>query len=180
MKQKFHKVFWVWEYEKEVRWLNDMAAKGFGLCHVGLCTYWFDDIEPGEYSYHLELAENLPSSGKGREYLDFLSECDVEYVGSYMRWIYLRKKAADGPFELHADLDSKLAHLKRIMLLILPILIMELASSFNNLYLGLKYHYDANLYVSALTLGVGMLLGYALIRIGSQIRKLKKERRLHE
>ena len=180
MKQKFHKWFWVWEFEKEIRWINDMAAKGFGLCHVGIATYWFDDIEPGEYTYHLELAENLPSSEKGREYLDFLSECGVEYVGSYMRWTYLRKKAADGPFELHADLDSKLAHLKRILLLILPLMLLNLWSASLNLYHGLAHHSDPNITTGGLGLGVFLLLLYAEIRIGTRMHKLKKERQLHE
>ena len=180
MKQKFHKWFWVWEFEKEIRWINDMAAKGFGLCHVGLCTYWFDDIEPGEYMYHLELAENLPSSEKGRAYLDFLSECGVEYVGNYLRWTYLRKKAADGPFELHADLDSKLAHLKRIMLLLLPFMFLNLWSAFMNLQHGLMHYSDSNILVSGLNLSVALMLLYAVIRIGTQIHRLKKERQLHE
>lgn len=180
MKQKFHKWFWVWEFEKEIRWINDMAAKGFGLCHVGLCTYWFDDIEPGEYTYHLELAENQPSSAKGQEYLEFLNECGVEYVGSYLRWTYLRKKAADGPFELHADLDSKLAHLKRIVLLLLPVMFLNIWASYLNIHHALRHSSDGNLFVGMMNLGVSTMLLYAVVRIGIQIRRLKKERQLHE
>ncbi|MBP0966575.1 MAG: DUF2812 domain-containing protein, partial [Oscillospiraceae bacterium] len=170
----------VWDFEKEIRWINDMAAKGFGLCHVGLATYWFEDIEPGEYSYYLELAENHPGSAKGREYLDFLSECGIDYVGNYLRWTYLRKKTADGPFELHADLDSKLAHLKRIMLLLLPLILLNLWSVFLNLSHGLMYHQDCNILVSGLNFSVALLLLFAEIRIGTRMHKLKKERRLHE
>ncbi|MBP0970620.1 MAG: DUF2812 domain-containing protein [Oscillospiraceae bacterium] len=180
MKQKFHKLFWVWEYEKEEQWLNAMAEKGFGLCHVGFCTYWFDDIEPGEYSYYLELAENHPGSVKGKEYLDFLSECGIDYVGNYLRWTYLRKKTADGPFELHADLDSKLAHLKRIMLLLLPLAFPNIWSAYLNLHHGLTYHSDINILVSGLNLTVFLLLLYAEVRIGMRVHKLKKERQLHE
>ena len=29
--KKLHKVFWVWEYEKEERWLNEMAQEGWAL-----------------------------------------------------------------------------------------------------------------------------------------------------
>lgn len=180
MKQKFHKWFWVWEFEKEIRWINDMAAKGFGLCHVGICTYWFDDIEPGEYTYHLELAENQPLSEKGHEYLDFLNECGVEYVGNVLRWIYLRKKAADGPFELHADLDSKLAHLKRIVLLLLPVMFLNIWASYLNIHHALKHSSDGNLFVGMMNLWCCAMVGYAVVRIGIQIRRLKKERQLHE
>ncbi len=180
MKQKFHKWFWVWEFEKEEQWLNAMAAKGFGLCHVGIATYWFEDIEPGEYTYYLELAENHPDSAIGKEYLDFLSECGTEYVGNYLRWTYLRRKTADGPFELHADLDSKIAHLKRIIALVLPFIFLNLWSAYMNLHRGLTFHSDSNMLVSGLNLGVFLLLLYAEIRIWVQMHKLKKERQLHE
>lgn len=180
MKQKFHKWFWVWEFEKEVQWLNAMAAKGFGLCHVGLATYWFEDIEPGEYTYYLELADNLPGSEKGKEYLDFLAECGTEYVGNYIRWTYLRRKTADGPFELHADLDSKIAHLRRILLLLLPAGLLNLWSAYLNIHHGLLYHSDSNLITGCVGLTVLLLLLYAEIRIGTRMHKLKKERRLHE
>ena len=51
---------------------------------------------------------------------------------------------------------------------------------FMNFRIGLTGNYDTNLYTSFLSLGVCFLLGYALIRIGMQVHKLKKERRLHE
>ena len=183
MKQKFHKWFWVWEYEKEQKWLNDMAAKGFGLCHVGPCTYWFDDCEPHEYTYYLEFAEHHPSSAAGQEYLSFLSECGVDYIGNYMRWIYLRRKNTGEiaeRFELHTDLDSKIAHLRRIILLILPALLLNLYYFGWNLFLVISRHMDLSIMVSFISLTVSSLLGYAAFRIGTQIHKLKKERQLHE
>lgn len=180
MKQKFHKFFWVWDYEKEIRWINDMAAKGFGLCHVGLCTYWFEDCAPGEFIYGLELAENSPESTAGREYLSFLSECGTDFVGNWMRWIYLRRKAADGPFNLHNDLDSKLAHIKRIFSLLLPVILLNAGSAALNITVGLSSHRYANVWVSSLNTAITILGTVALIRMGRQIRRMKKERQLHE
>ena len=180
MKQKFHKYFWAWEYEKEIQWINDMAAKGFGLCHVGLCTYWFDDCEPGEYIYELELAEHSPSSVAGREYLNFLSECGTEYVSNWLRWIYLRRKAADGPFNLHNDLDSKLAHLRRVFLLLLPVVLLNWFASIYNITLGLRMHLVANIWISSLNLIIAIPGTAALIRLALQMHRLKKERQLHE
>lgn len=31
MRQTIHKLFWVWEFDKEEKWLNEMAARGFAL-----------------------------------------------------------------------------------------------------------------------------------------------------
>lgn len=180
MKQKFHKFFWAWEYEKEIQWINDMAAKGFGLCHVGLCTYWFEDCEPGEYIYGLELAEHSPSSLAGREYLDFLSECGTEYVSSWLRWIYLRRKTADGPFNLHNDLDSRLSHLKRVFLLLLPVILMNALVAVYNITLGLCMHLPTNIVISSLNVIIAVQGTAALIRLARMIYGLKKERQLHE
>ena len=34
-----HRNFWVWEFEKEERWLNEMAQEGWVLQNAGFCTY---------------------------------------------------------------------------------------------------------------------------------------------
>lgn len=31
-----HRNFWVWEFEKEERWLNEMAQEGWALQNAGL------------------------------------------------------------------------------------------------------------------------------------------------
>ena len=33
------KWFWVWDFEKEEDWLNEMAINGWVLESVGFCTY---------------------------------------------------------------------------------------------------------------------------------------------
>ena len=43
------KWFWVWEFDKEERWLNQMALSGWALAEVGFCRYVFDACEPGAY-----------------------------------------------------------------------------------------------------------------------------------
>ena len=57
-----HRNFWVWEFEKEERWLNEMAQEGWALQNAGFCTYTFEKTEPGQYitvSYtHLTLPTN--------------------------------------------------------------------------------------------------------------------------
>lgn len=37
-----HRNFWVWEFEKEERWLNEMAQEGWALQNAGFCTYTFE------------------------------------------------------------------------------------------------------------------------------------------
>ena len=102
------KWFWVWEFEKEEQWLNTMAQSGWVLDKLGLCKYEFVACEPGEYTVRLEMRDH------DQEYIDFIAETGAEYVGRMAKWIYFRKKAADGPFDIFSDIDSRIAHLDKI------------------------------------------------------------------
>ena len=59
-----HKRFWVWEFEKEERWLNQMAQEGWALQNAGFSTYTFERCEPGEYIIRMAMLND--SAGAGR------------------------------------------------------------------------------------------------------------------
>ena len=100
--------FWVWQFEKEEEWLNEMAANGWVLESVGFCKYTFVRCEPGEYTVRTEMHPY------DDQYVKFMEETGAEYVGRMMMWIYFRKKTEDGVFDLYSDIDSKISHLDRI------------------------------------------------------------------
>ena len=52
-------IFWAWNFDKEEKWLNEMAAKGLCLISVGLFRYDFEDCEPGEYQIRMQLLKNV-------------------------------------------------------------------------------------------------------------------------
>ena len=128
------KLFWAWDFDREEDWLGDMAAQGWGLVSVGFCRYTFEPCRPGEYGCRLELLADPLGDPKSQEYLEFLAEAGVEYVGHLFRWVYLRKRTDDGPFELFSDTDSRIRHLRRILALVLPILALNLLAGFNGLH----------------------------------------------
>jgi len=158
-----HKLFFVWDYEREEEWLNRMAAEGWALSGVGLCTYHFQECEPGEYTIRLEM------HGPDQSYLDFLAETGVKYVGRCFQWIFLKKPAAEGPFDLFSDVDSRIAHISRIDR---SLLFIGLA----NLLLGLV-NFNS---LGWLNLLVANLLMYAYGRIHGSLVSLRRERMLHE
>ena len=102
------KWFWVWEFEKEENWLNEMALNGWVLESVGFCSYHFIKCEPGEYSVRLEMHPY------DEAYVQFMQDTGAEYVGRMMMWVYFRKKTADGKFDLFSDIDSRISHLDKI------------------------------------------------------------------
>ena len=83
-----------------------------------LGSYHFEEGEPGAWVYRIELLPK-PSRqrGEGREYLSFLRGTGVEVVSTHLRWVYLRRPAALGPFELFSDLESRIGHYRRVLTL---------------------------------------------------------------
>lgn len=135
MRKCVRKGFWVWNFDKEEKWLNEMAAKGLALVSVGFCRYEFEDCTPGEYAIRMEYCEKRPRSVEGQKYLSFIEDTGAEHVGTYGKWVYLRKKTADGGFELFSDNTSRIDHLTRIIRLVAGLTILNLVVGLFNLAL---------------------------------------------
>lgn len=71
MAKVIRKVFPVFEYEREEKWLNEMAEKGFILQHVGFFSYHFEECIPGEYQVRMQLLEKSIHSQESKEYISF-------------------------------------------------------------------------------------------------------------
>ena len=132
-KKTVFKLFFVWDFEKEERWLNEMAQEGWVLDNTGFSFYTFVRCEPGEYIIRLEMN---PSS----DYRAFVKELGAEYIGGCVNWVYFRRKAELGNFELLSDIDSRLTHLSRInrmlSLICLANLILGITNSLNQARYG--------------------------------------------
>lgn len=108
-----HRLYW--DYEREERWLNEMASRGWQFVRYVFGRYHFQQGEPGEWIYRVELLPANPRSAAGREYLSLLKESGAEAVSTYARWVYLRRPATMGPFELFSDLESRIGHYQRVL-----------------------------------------------------------------
>ena len=127
------KWFWFWDFDKEEQWLNEMVVKGLCLSGRGFCRYDFEDCTPGEYQIRTEVLEDHDEQPHVKKYIQFVEETGAEKVAFRLRTVYFRKKTADGPFDLFSDLESRIKHLKRIIALILPISLANLAIGLSNI-----------------------------------------------
>ena len=157
----------VWNYEKEERWLNEMAMNGWALVSVFWFRYTFETCEPGEYIVRLEM-NNDPS------YETFIEETGAEVVGRFLQWRYFRRKAEMGPFDLFSDIDSKVAHLKKIGTLLFSLGMVNLVVGMINSFLPHNHH------VAWMNLLCCTVLMYGLGRIHGKKEELEKDRLLHE
>ena len=141
-KKTVFKLFFVWDFEKEERWLNEMAQEGWVLDNTGFSFY------------------------------TFVKELGAEYIGGCVNWVYFRRKAELGSFELLSDIDSHLTHLSRIDRMLSLICLANLIIGVTNSLNQFRYGW--------LNLLCAAMLSYALGRIHGMKAAVEKERSLHE
>lgn len=160
------KWYWAWDFEKEERWLNQMAESGWVLDGVGFATYHFVKCEPGEYTVRLEMRDH------DEAYLQLMAESGAEYVGRVMKWIYFRKKSEHGGFNIFSDLDSRIDHIKKISTMVGTLtganFCIGIANSINVTHIGW------------LNLTVCVILAYGLGRLHELTERLQRDRQLME
>jgi len=178
-----------WDYEKEEQWLNEMSARGMAFTDYSWCRYVFTEAPNSQFIYRIELLENLPTHPESIAYLRFLEENGVEVVSTYMRWVYLRKPASEGPFDLYTDIDSKIKHYQRINCFWTAYLIIEFCAAAANLPVGIVNLIEngrlgnfscGNLMIGGVTLALGILFLALDLPIRRKIRKLRQEKTIHE
>jgi len=180
MRKAIHKWFWLWSFDKEEKWLNEMAAKGLALVSVGFARYEFESCAPGEYSIRLEMLKDSVSHPDSQSYIRFLEDTGVEHIGTLLRWVYFRKKADIVPFDLFSDIDSRIRHLNRMLLIPGILGLVNLVNAINMTRLYISSDSDYTLAPAILTWAVTLLMVYGFIRLYTKKAKLKKKRILHE
>ena len=162
-----HKWLWVWDFEKEERWLNEMAMDGWALCKVGFGKYVFERTQPGEYIIRLELHQH------DEHYIEFMHDTGAEVAGRLFAWVYFRRKSELGPFDIFSDIDSKIAHLNKIGRMLGVI-------GGANLGIGVMNSFNPSVRIGWVNLLCATLLMYGLGRIHGKKEALENERELRE
>jgi len=178
--KKIHRLFWLWEYDKEEKWLNNMSAKGLQLCGVSFMTYYFEEGAPGEYIYRMEMLKKYPAHADSAEYIRFVEDTGAELIGSLLRWVYFRKKAGAEGFEILSDLGSRVGMLNRILFLTGLISLTNFLNGLNLLRRWYTGETGFGLFVPILCLSLGLVVGYGFLVILKKKLKLDKERVIHE
>lgn len=112
-----------YDKDKETLWLNEMADQGYAMIGFFAGFYTFEKCEPGEYRYQVDFSDKPFSLGT--DYREFMKEMNIEIVLQWFFWVILRKKASEGEFQLYTDVDSSIAHYKKIRTLFKAVTIFE-------------------------------------------------------
>ena len=144
MRRVIHKLFWIWELEKEQAWINEMASHGYSLEHAGRLTFEFDETEPDKYIYKSIFIKGTANSAENIKFFKFLEEmgikvvCYIHYPGTC--WVYTRALKKDYPdgIELYSDIDSKINHTKVMAGYMIFVVAMTLFAGLLNLWISLS------------------------------------------
>jgi len=174
-----HKLYW--DFEKEEAWLNEQAAQGENLVRYRWGTYTLEQGAPGEWIYRIELLPESVGKPSSQRYLEFMRDAGVETVDTYLSWVYFRKPAADGPFELYSDMDSRIAHYTRVLTLYGTLTATLVATTVSGLHSvttnGLNFF---TLPLFALQIAILLASASYALRVAARVRSLKAQKQLFD
>ncbi len=182
MRKKAHKLFWIWDYDKEEKWLNEMAAKGYALVSVGLLTYIFEETNENKYIVRLELLEKPYTSLESDKYIRFVEQTGAEYIGNVKRnWVYFRKEKAKGTFELNNSNANVIKQLNRMLIVLLICMFFTVATGgMNVLLFFISGGTPSNLIIGVFNCLFTALLLYGLLKLIKQRKNILKEQSIFE
>lgn len=173
-----HEFHYYMDAEKEELFLNEQVRHGRALTGYFFCRYTFEDCEPGEYIYRLDLLDG--GAQQQREYLDFLQESGIECAARWQNWVYLRRRASEGAFDLYSDNASKVRHLQKLAEFYTSLLYLVGFPSLFNFVIFLSTGSVINLLCALLTLGIFALVFGVRKRTLSHLHALRAENRVRE
>lgn len=163
MKKKVYKIFFSWDYDKEIKWLNEMSAQGWHLVNPGLISFEFEKDEPNKYQYEIEYLDN-----NKEDYFEFLQETGIEIIKVVNNWAYYKKLNDGNPFEIFNDAESKINHLNRIKNLFIFFFILE------GMFLIMRINDVINGGLTEVSIITVILLGIITLLFGNGIYKMNK------
>ncbi|HZX27188.1 MAG TPA: DUF2812 domain-containing protein [Telluria sp.] len=167
------KLHWVWEDDKEERWLEAQARQGLHLVHATpLCFYTFRRGAAQEMAYRLDYNRQ---ARRDPSYRRLFEDAGWEHAESCMGWEYWRKPVQAGAqAEIFSDNASKLEKYKRVLGLVVLVNVPNLV---NLSVLPATWHTPTS---ESFTGGFayGLMTGLALLSLYGASRILLRMRQL--
>lgn len=168
------------DYEREEKWVNEMAAQGWHLEKSILGRFTFVKGEPGAFIYRNELV-NLATEEK-KDYFEFLEDSGIMIIHEFAGWVYMKKPAADGPFELYTDSKSKISYYKRLFNIFLILFIINVWAGYWNISAFWDRTEEAFIspYFGFLNILGALLMAYPLVIIFKRKNAIEREQQFFE
>lgn len=104
--------FTIADFELEEQWINEMSRRGWHLVSTNGLIFRFEQGQPGEYVYKIDMPDAIGAARRA-DYEHFMAECGVEVVARFKEWIFLRRRASEGPIETADNTRAQLSLVNR-------------------------------------------------------------------
>lgn len=125
-----------YDKDAEIKWLNKLAGDGWAMKKFFAGFYSFEKCEPGQYVYQIDFGNKLYSVSD--DYREFMEDAGVEIIQTWGFWVFLRKPASEGPFELYTDVDSNIEHYSKIRRMFKGAAVLEIICLFLELFAAIE------------------------------------------
>ncbi|NLY36531.1 MAG: DUF2812 domain-containing protein [Tissierellia bacterium] len=159
--------------DTEQDWIMEMSNQGWAFENFFLGVYTFKPSEPGEYIYQIDLLDDW--MGDKKDFSEFMEDSGVEVVAQWYRWVFLRKRAEEGPFEMYTDIESKIVQYKRMEKFFLVILILESIIFLVEFLAAIRTRSMALIIATILIGLIVMILFHNVLKCKEKIEALQKE-----
>jgi hypothetical protein len=158
------------------KWVNDMACQGWHLKKFTWIRFTFERGEPGSYIYRHDELERFGTHYE-EDYLEFLQSSGIEQVDRSGNFVFFRKVAQEGPFELYTDKKTKLGNLSKKMTVLLSLILLNLLIGITGLIGDFSERTTdwVGFTMNTLNLIVVVLFSFPLIKLIRVRNRLKRE-----
>ncbi|AMX00568.1 DUF2812 domain-containing protein [Rummeliibacillus stabekisii] len=169
------------DFEKEEKWINEMARKGWHLEKFLLGRFTFIKGDPGESIYRNEFITGMSHQEK-KEYFEFLKDSGITIVHEFGGWVYMKKAAVEGPFEIYTDTKSKIDYYKRILNIFLLLFFLNVSYGIMNMRFYTDYSSIdlMTVTVGVLNIAVALLIAVPIVKIMKRKKGLEEEQQFFE
>lgn len=179
MKKVMHRFYL--DYEKEEKWINEMAAHGWQLKKFSFGRFTFTKGESGAFIYRNEFIGGMSKNEK-QNYFEFLKDSGISIINEFGGWVYMKKATAEGPFEIYTDTKSKIAYYKRILNAFLLLFFVNAWMGIMNIsILGDKVKTGfISQNIGIFNIAAALLIAFPIMKIIGRKRKLKRKQQFFE
>ncbi|MCR5804898.1 MAG: DUF2812 domain-containing protein [Clostridia bacterium] len=188
MIRRIHRLYFIWQLDKEEAWINEMASHGYSLIGCGRLYFDFEETDPGKYKYKTLFLRGSYTGKKNMDFFSFLDEVGIK-VTSYIQYpgtccVYTRASAEDYPdgIDIYSDIDSKITYEWTAFWYLIFCAVAMFGAGLLNLSMALRHNafWVCN-YATAILCFILMVVSFLhILKTIAKIVKLKKERAIHE
>lgn len=169
------KTFFAWQDEKEEKWLEDMAAKGWFLNAVSPYLYSFTKGSPKRVIYRLVYKNWFDNDYT--DYQNLFRDSNWELVGRFSNWHYYMT-TPDNPNspEIYNSDRSKAQKYRRVLYFLLPLGVLIVSPAVRLFDFASYTPFDvAMIFTKGLYAVAVLLFLFSIIRVWIKIRQLESK-----